>query len=291
MFLNNNQTIILALVAVFIAPLIGGILMGLDRKLSARLQGRLGPPLLQPFYDVFKLMSKKPISGTKIQIICIFVYLVSVILSLVLLMAGQDMLVMILVLAMGSIFFILGGFSVKSPYSNIGSQREILQVLAYEPLIIFYVVAIYLKTGSFMASKVFALKEPLLYSMPLFVAALIIIMVIKLRKSPFDLSTSHHAHQELVKGITTELSGRHLAIIELVHWYEMALLMWLAMLLFASNLWIGFAIGLFCLFAVIVIDNITARLTWSDMLRFAWKIGVPIAVVNLAYIYYQNFTK
>lgn len=265
--------------------------MGIDRILSARLQGRIGPPILQPFYDMMKLMSKKPISGTKIQIICVFVYLVSMILSLVLLMTGQDLLVMVLVLAMGSIFFILGGFSVKSPYSNIGAQREILQVLAYEPLIIFYVVAIYLKTGSFMTFKVFELKDPLLYSMPLFVVALIIIMVIKLRKSPFDLSTSHHAHQELVKGITTELSGRHLAVIELVHMYEMALLMVLAMLLFATNLWIGLALGLFCLFATIVIDNITARLTWSDMLRFAWKIGVPITALNLAVIYYFSIIK
>lgn len=46
------------------------------------------------------------------------------------------------------------------------------------------------------------------------------ILTFKLRKSPFDLSMSHHGHQEIVKGITTEYSGRDLAVIEVTHWYE-----------------------------------------------------------------------
>ena len=41
------------------APLIGGLLTGLDRKLTARLQGRMGPPVLQPFFDLLKLCSKE----------------------------------------------------------------------------------------------------------------------------------------------------------------------------------------------------------------------------------------
>ena len=44
-----------------LAPLVGGLLDGLDRKISARMQGRIGPPLLQPFYDVAKLWNKQMI--------------------------------------------------------------------------------------------------------------------------------------------------------------------------------------------------------------------------------------
>ena len=59
------------------------------------------------------------------------------------------------------------------------------------------------------------------------------ILTIKLRKSPFDLSTSHHAHQELVKGVTTEFSGMTLAFVEIAHWFENVLLLGIVYLFFA----------------------------------------------------------
>ena len=43
-----------------LSPLIGGLLMGVDRKVTARMQNRVGPPIIQPFYDVVKLWGKKP---------------------------------------------------------------------------------------------------------------------------------------------------------------------------------------------------------------------------------------
>ena len=49
---------------------------------------------------------------------------------------------------------------------------------------------------------------------------LVYILGIKFRKSPFDLSMSHHAHQELIKGTVTEFSGKTLAMVEVAHWYE-----------------------------------------------------------------------
>jgi ech hydrogenase subunit B len=56
-----NQVLI-AIIAVIVAPFIGGLLAGIDRKVTARLQGRYGPPLLQPFYDFFKLLGKAKIA-------------------------------------------------------------------------------------------------------------------------------------------------------------------------------------------------------------------------------------
>ena len=65
----------------------------------------------------------------------------------------------------------------------------------------------------------------------------IYILTIKLRKSPFDISTSHHAHQEIVKGVMTEFSGPNLGFIEVAHWYEMVFLLGFVFLFFAVN-WI-----------------------------------------------------
>ena len=53
-YIWNNSTILTILALIF-APLFGGILMSLDRRITARMQGRMGPPFLQPFYDLFKL--------------------------------------------------------------------------------------------------------------------------------------------------------------------------------------------------------------------------------------------
>ena len=59
--------IILTICYILLAPLIGGLLDGLDRKISARMQRRVGPPLLQPFYDVSKLLTKRETAVTKSQ--------------------------------------------------------------------------------------------------------------------------------------------------------------------------------------------------------------------------------
>jgi ech hydrogenase subunit B len=275
----------LVIVAIVIAPLVGGFLFGVDRKVTARLQNRVGPPIEQPFYDVMKLFSKSRIVANKSQLIYVYVYLVSVVLSLVLVVLRQDLLVMVFVLALGSVALILGGFSVKSPYSQLGSHREILQMLAYEPLLMLVVVGIYLKTGSFMVGSILTLTQPLLMTLPLLLIVMLVVMGIKLRKSPFDLSTSHHAHQELVKGILTEYSGPYLALIELTHWYELMLLLGLIALFWAPNLLIGAAIALVCFLIEIVIDNIVARMTVGWMVRFSWTFGLGLAVTNLAVLY------
>lgn len=60
-------TIISVVAYVVLAPLVGGLLAGLDRIVSARMQGRVGPPLLQPFYDVFKLREKEDITVNNVQ--------------------------------------------------------------------------------------------------------------------------------------------------------------------------------------------------------------------------------
>lgn len=279
------QSIAIVVITLVVAPLVGGFLFGLDRKVTARLQNRMGPPVEQPFYDLIKLFSKSRMVFNKAQLVYVYVYLGSVVLSLLMVALGQDLLVMLFVLALGSVALILGGFSVRSPYSQLGSQREIMQLLAYEPLLILVVIGIYLKTGSFMASSVFTFGQPLLLSLPLFLIALIVVMSIKLRKSPFDISTSHHAHQEVVRGILTEYSGPYLGIIELTHWYELILLLALVALFWAPNLIIGAVLGLICFFIVTLVDNIAARMTWGWMVRFAWTFGAGLAVVNLAALY------
>jgi ech hydrogenase subunit B len=272
-----------------IAPLLGGLLVGIDRKLSARMQGRIGPPVVQPFYDLLKLFAKDALVSAKMQLVSVYLYLTSVVLSVVMLVLGQDLLVLLFVLALGSVSLILGAFSVRSPYSQLGAYRELLLLLSYEPLLALFVVGVYLATGSFMVRDIFKLEQPLLLTLPLFAVTQILVLAMKMNKSPFDISASHHAHQEIVRGILTEFSGPCLGVIELTHWYELVLLLGMTALLWANNLWVGAALALGSYFVVIVIDSITARMTWRWTLRVGWGIGIPLAVINLMMVYLGRF--
>jgi ech hydrogenase subunit B len=272
-----------------LAPVVGGLLMGIDRKLSARMQGRVGPPVVQPFYDLIKLFSKEALVSTKMQLVSVYLYLTSVVLSVVMLVLGQDLLVLLFVLALGSVSLILGAFSVRSPYSQLGAYRELLLLLSYEPLLALFVVGVYLATGSFMVRDIFRMEQPLLLTLPLFAVTQILVLAMKMNKSPFDISSSHHAHQEIVRGILTEFSGPYLGVIELTHWYELVLLLGMTALLWANNLWVGAALAIGSYFVVIVIDSITARMTWRWTLRVGWGIGIPLAVINLMMVYLGRF--
>lgn len=282
-------TPIVILATLIVAPLVGALLMGIDRKLSARMQGRVGPPVLQPFYDLVKLFSKDMLVSTKMQLVTVYLYLTSVVLSVVMLVLGQDLLVLLFVLALGSVSLIVGAFSVRSPYSQIGAYRELLLLLSYEPLLALFTVGIYLATGSFMVRDIFRLEQPLLLSLPFFGLTQILVLAMKMKKSPFDISASHHAHQEIVRGILTDFSGPYLGIIELAHCYELVLLLGMTALLWATHLWIGVGIALLSYFIVMVIDNVTARMTWRWTLQVGWGLGIPLAVINLMLVYTAHF--
>lgn len=279
------NTTLLVVLAIVLAPIIGGLLSGIDRKITARVQGRFGPPILQPFYDVFKLLGKERFFTNKVQIVYVITYLFFAMLSFVLFVLGQDLIAIIFVLTVGGGAVVMGALSVRSPYSQIGGQREILQMLAYDPLLLIAVVGMYVVTGSFKVSEIAAWQmtnaTPLLYVLPLVFIVLVEVLTIKMRKSPFDISACHHGHQEIVRGVHTEFSGPYLALIEIAHWYELMLVLGFVGLFFASNLYIAVALIAAMFILEIIIDNTTARLTWRWMLKSAWGYGLILSVINI----------
>jgi formate hydrogenlyase subunit 4 len=271
--------------AVTLAPILGALVTGIDRRLTARMQGRFGPPILQPIYDVLKLLRKDGIGVNRIQIIYVCLHLAFIVLVVVLLALGQDMLMILFAYAFSTIALILGGLSVRSPYSRIGSHRKIIQMLAYEPILVIMVIGIYLVEGSFSAGSVMASDQPLLLSLPLVFITFIVAAAIKFGKSPFDIATSHHGHQEIVKGITIEYAGPYLALIEVAHFYEVAVICTVIAMFWATNLYIGAALAAVCVLALVVVDNLFARLTPMWMLRFMWTVPLALASSNVLWLY------
>jgi ech hydrogenase subunit B len=270
---------------IFLAPLIGALLAGVDRKLTARAQGRIGPPILQPFFDTVKLLRKSPIVVNRMQIMYAYLHLAFMIMALVLLVRGQDSLMFLFIFAFSTLSLVLGGMCVRSPYSRIGSQREIMLMVAYEPILILLMIGLYLVNGSFLLGATLATGKPLLLSLPLLFIAFLVVVAIKLQKSPFDIATSHHAHQELVKGLTIEYSGPYLAIIEIAHFYETTLLFFLIMMFWVTNLWIGLTLACASFFLMTLVDNAFARLTSIWTFRFMWTGALLLALTNILWFY------
>jgi formate hydrogenlyase subunit 4 len=278
--------VIYALVYILVAPILGGLIAGVDRKVTARMQGRVGPPVLQPFYDVGKLFEKENPVVTVTQNFYVLSYLVFMVVAGALFFSGGDMLLVIFAFTLSHIFIVLGAYASYSPYSHVGAERELLQIIAYEPMIILTAVGMYMVTKSFFVSKIAASPVPIILYLPGVFIGYLIVLTIKLRKSPFDISTSHHAHQEIVKGVTTDFAGPNFGKIEIAHWYEYVFLLGVIWLFFAWNPLIAVGAIIVAYFLEILIDNTISRFKWQLMLRSAWIVAGTLGLVNLGVLYY-----
>lgn len=267
-----------------IAPILGCLLAGLDRVVSARMQGRVGPPLLQPYYDVRKLLEKEDASVNSVEKTYIICALVFAAVSGGIFFSGGNLLLCVFMITLSSMFFIIAAYSTRSPYAEIGAHRETLQVMSYEPMVLLFAIAFFMATGSFNTASVFELELPAVVSIWLVFLGLLYVLTIKLRKSPFDLSMSHHAHQEIVRGITTEMSGPTLALVEITHWMENVLFLgWIGLFFVWGNpisIILALVVMVFVYLLEIFIDNNFARVKWQLMLKSAWLVALVCGTLN-----------
>ncbi|MGN0427535.1 MAG: complex I subunit 1 family protein [Agathobacter sp.] len=290
---ENMIRMIVMLLYIVAGPFIGGILDGFDRKISARMQGRKGPTVLQPFYDVLKLTQKQLLAVNKFQLLMVMSYLFFVILSGVLFFGGFDMLLCFFSLSTAAMFLILASTSTHSPFSTIGTHRELAQMMSYEPMVLLTAVGFYLATGTFQVSDIIQAQVPAIVYAPGFFIGFVFILTIKFRKSPFDLSTTHHAHQEVVKGVTTEMVGIEYAITTLTEWYENVFLLAVVGLFFINSNPISYLVAIIAVLIVyfieILIDNTSARVKWQLMLKMAWGVTIVAGGLNLFILELINF--
>ena len=251
------------------------------------MQSRVGPPVLQPFWDVLKLLSKTRSLVTPFQEYYAGCFLLFAIVAGGIFFAGGDLLLTVFSLALAGVFLVLGAYAPNSPYSTIGAERELLQMMAYEPMLLISALGCFMATGSFQVNAIGAHPQALVQQLPGVFLGLVFVLTIKLRKSPFDISASHHAHQELVRGLTTEFSGPTLAIVEVAHWYETVLLLGIVYLFFAAfgTAWAVLAVVIVYGLEILA-DNIFARLTWRVTVASAWTVAAIVGATNLLVVYH-----
>ena len=149
-------------------------------------------------------------------------------------------------------------------------------------------VCFFMTTNTFMVRDIFMIELPVIcFTIPAFIGFLFI-LTIKLRKSPFDISMSHHAHQEIVRGMTTEMSGKTLAKVEIMHWCETVLFLgWTGMFFICGNP-LSIVVAIIAVLAIwffeILIDNNFARVKWQAMLKWSWAVALICGGVNIVFL-------
>ncbi len=263
---------------IVLAPVIGGLVYGFERVVKARMQRRIGPPLLQPFYDFLKLADKRKMIVHSAHAFLGIMHFVSLWFALGVLLLGGDLILVIFLHLLSTALIILAGYSTRSVFSHLGANRTAISVLAYEPVLIIIAVSIFMLTGTFEAGAVYLWDEPLLYKMPLAFVALLLILPIKLKKSPFDVA---EAHQEVTGGVELEFSGLFYEAVYTAKWLDYVFCYTLVFLFAGNNILLGIGLVVFTFFYLNALDNSSARVNYKQMLRFSLGVAFSLAFINL----------
>lgn len=272
----NNLWIPILLI--ILAPIIGGLVYGFERIVKARMQRRIGPPLLQPFYDFLKLADKRKMIVHSAHAFLGIMHFVSLWFALGVLLLGGDLILVIFLHLLSTALLILAAYSTRSIFSHLGANRTAISILAYEPVLIIIAVSIFILTGSFDAAAAFKSEQPLLYKMPLAFIALLLVLPIKLKKSPFDVA---EAHQELTGGVELEFSGIFYEAVYTAKWLDYVFCYALVYLFAGNNMLLGAGLIVFTFFYLNALDNSTARVSYKQMLRFSLTVSFSLAFINL----------
>ena len=272
----NNLWIPILLI--ILAPLIGGLVYGFERIVKARMQRRIGPPVLQPFYDFLKLADKRKMIIHSAHAFLGIMHFVSLWFALGVLLLGGDLILVIFLHLLSTALLILAAYSTRSIFSHLGANRTAISILAYEPVLIIIAVSIFILTGSFDAAAAFQSEQPLLYKMPLAFIALLLVLPIKLKKSPFDVA---EAHQELTGGVELEFSGIFYEAVYTAKWLDFVFCYALVYLFAGNNMLLGAGLIVFTFFYLNALDNSTARVSYKQMLRFSLTVSFSLAFINL----------
>ena len=275
---------IIAIVGTILAPFAVALLIGVDRRLTARAQNRVGPPILQPLYDLFKLLGKRTMVVNKSQLVLASLYVSMAVLAVMLFLMAADLFLIFFVLTAAAVFYTLAGYAVLSPYSQVGATRELVQVISYEPIVLMVFFGVFLATGSMSSGQY---EEALILKLPLMYIAILMVLLIKLQKSPWDVA---EAHTEIVYGPEVEYSGPYLGLVKLGHWYEVFLFFGIVTLFFGHpNTGLALAgkliLVLLTLVVLVLIDNSTARLRYGQMPKYVLSIGLAICAVNVVILW------
>jgi len=288
-----------------------------ERKVMGRMQQRYGPNragpfgLLQPIADMMKLMGKESFfPGSAVGVLYIaspFVAAFTALSTFSVIPFGPGWeifgtqvdgqvadvpIALILIFAIGSIGvygFIVGGWASDSKYALLGAMRTCAQLVSYEVSLALSVLGVVLMAQSLSLTEIVAAQDTWWYVLPQLVGFVVFLLAgtAETSRAPFDLP---EAEQELVAGYHTEYGGMRFGLFTMSEYINLITLSGLAVTLFLGG-WHGpgpDAIGplwfvlklLLLLFVFIWMRTTLPRLRYDQLMRFGWKVLLPVATLN-----------
>jgi NADH-quinone oxidoreductase subunit H len=289
----------------------------LERKLLGRMQLRYGPNragpfgLLQPIADLLKLVRKEAFWPTKVEALPYIVapafsaFTALLAFSVIPFGSGWEVdgyeitgavapvpIGLIVIFALGSIGvygFIVGGWASDSKFSLLGSMRTCAQLVSYEVSLSLSVIGVIMLARSLDLSAIVGKQiDTIWFVVPQLVGFLVFFVaaVAETARAPFDLT---EADSEIVAGYHTEYSGMRWGLFQMAEYINMIVLCALAVTLFFGGfegpwaplgpLW--FVLKLLLAITVFIwIRASVPRLRYDQLMRFGWKVLLPVATVN-----------
>lgn len=322
------MTFLINLVQLLIFPgllfcVVFGVLMaGIDRKLVARMQRRVGPPILQPWYDFVKCCAKETIIPrcAKKAIFIGAPYLGLACLIVIALFipvgsygsaftAGADLVVILYLLTIAGVTLIIGASSTGSPYAGVGLSREMVAMISYELPFVLVLLAVGRVAGAdsglgctFSLSTIAAYQAangPLIAHWALIPAAIAMLLVIpcEVGSHPFDIA---EAETEICEGALAEYSGHPLGVFRLSHYVKMYIMTALFCALFLGGITVGLAgtvgvvidvliflvlCGVVSFICMTLPHAVCARLRVEQVFKFYWTVVAGLAALSLVMVW------
>ena len=259
--------------------LLAPLLTGVVRKVKARLLRRIGPPLIQPYRDLLRLVRKEVVLATNaswlFRAVPYLVFastwvaaaLVPTFATNLLFSWSGDLIAIVALLGSGRFFLALAGMDVGTSFGGIGSSREAMIASLAEPAMIMIVFSLALIAGSTqlsaMAGYLLSLQEGLRVTLALALFALIMVAIAENGRIPIDNPATHLELTMVHEAMVLEYSGRHLALIDLAASLKLLLYISLIGCVFvpwglapAESDWRGYAIGVLAYIGKLLVGGI-----------------------------------
>lgn len=292
-------TVLNVALALLLAPLYEGLM----RKLKAAIHSRIGPPVTQPYLDLFKLLGKEDLrtAGGVLYGAAPALTLGSVLLLALLVPMGArppfafagDIVVLLYVAAIGAVLLMLTAFGSGSPYASVGSSREMMMMLSVEPVMVVALVVGALKAGTLATGDiiVWQLEHGPTLSMAIAGIAFLLALQAQAGKLPFDIP---EADQEIMGGPLIEQSGPRLALFRWAMWskqFVLAVLLvevflpWPGTGVFTLDLLLTLVKAFVVLVVVALVDVVNPRLRIDQAMGYYLRVAFSsIAALAFAVI-------
>lgn len=285
---------ILVLLGIFVFQV---TLSGYARKLTARLQKRYGPPVIQNFWDIFKLFAKRSsISHGLLFEFGIWMALGGTLATALLVPVANwtvipdtaNFIAIIYLLAVGSLGMAMSSVASANPNASIGISRALTQMLGYElPFVVIAIIIMHhVKSSNLITIAQDQIKSGWnIIRYPLGAIVGYISLLGMLGKKPFD---SPIAPAEIASGPLVEYSGKNLGMLMVQHEFAtfVEITLFIYFFLGGSKNIFDFMIKYFIVWSsAVMVSALMPRYRIEQAIKFYWKIGVSIAFVQALYTY------